>query len=117
MPKLISMADICIDPYSKKDMTPSGKLLEWMACGKCVVVTRNPSYSSWIQDNYNGILFIPDDEQDLVNKLKLLLEERSLIEFLGQNARSSIISDYEVKRVAEVFEELCHRAIARHKAN
>lgn len=116
IPKLISMADICVDPYPRKAMTPSGKLLEWMACGKCVVVARNASNLSWLKDGYNGIIFDSEDEQDLDNKLRFLLTKRNMIRQLGQNARSSILVDYDVTTVVPAFEELCYKVVSGHNS-
>ena len=114
MPKLISMVDICIDTYPKQAMTPSGKLLEWMACGKCVISPANPN-DYLIKDGFNGSLYSPANKDELVQKIKLLLEKRKLREFLGRNARATVESDYDVKRVAPIFEQFCWKVISEHK--
>lgn len=114
MPKLISMTDICVDTYPKQALTPSGKLLEWMACGKCVVSPANPS-DYLIKDGFNGILYSPGDGDELVQKIRLLLEKKELREFLGRNARATVESDYDVRKVVPIFEEFCQEVISEHK--
>lgn len=112
--KLISLADICVEPFPRKDMSPAGKILEWMAGGKCVITTRNPSHESWIRHKYNGLLFEPDNEDSLVKNIKLLLDQKDLIKSLGENARNSVLTDYDVKNVAPIFEKFCQDVISEH---
>jgi glycosyltransferase involved in cell wall biosynthesis len=114
MPKLISMANICVDTYPKQGMTPSGKLLEWMACGKCVVCPDNPG-DYLIKDGFNGILYSPGNKDELLRKIRLLLEKRKLREFLGRNARATVESDYDVRNVVPIFEQFCQEVISEHK--
>lgn len=115
MPKLISMADICVDTYpQQQDMTPSGKLLEWMACGKCVVYPANPG-DYLIKDGFNGILYSPGNKDELVQKIRLLLEKKELRELLGRNARATVELDYDVRNVVPIFEQFCQEVISEHK--
>ena len=111
MPKLISMADICIDTYPKQAMTPSGKLLEWMACGKCVVSPANPG-DYLIKDGFNGILYSPGSKEELIQKISLVLEKRELREFLGRNARATVEMNYDVKKAAPILEQFCQGVIS-----
>jgi glycosyltransferase involved in cell wall biosynthesis len=112
--KLLSLGDICVEPFPRRDMTPAGKILEWMATGKCVITTWNPSHASWINHGHNGLLFEPDNEDSLVSNIKLLLDQKDLIRSLGENARHSVLSDYDAKKVAPIFEEFCREVIMEY---
>jgi glycosyltransferase involved in cell wall biosynthesis len=112
--KFVSLADICVEPFPRKDMTPSGKLLEWMASGKCVITTRNTSHESWIRHKHNGLLFEPDNEESLISSIKMLLQQKNLMKSLGENARMNILIDYDVKNVAPIIEEFCNQVVSEH---
>jgi len=117
MPKLIAMADICVDTYPRSDwprcLTPSDKLLEYMSCGKCVVTTDAFGHAVLIKDGVNGLLYSPGQAGErLADKIELLLKNRKLIEVFGKKARLTIESKYDVRKIAPAFEKAIFQAIS-----
>jgi len=104
---LMKIADIFVDPYPRKVWTPSGKIIEYMAFGKCIITTDVFSHRYFIQDGINGLLFKPNNERDLITKLDLALSNECLRKHLGQNARKTAEKLFDVKKVISEFEKFC----------
>lgn len=95
VPEFISLADVTIGPLSlTHDPAVSGsfplKILEYMACGKPVIVCRGAVSESLIIDGYNGVLCEPGDVHGLSSAVANLVEDQSFSEFIGRNARKHI---------------------------
>ena len=104
---LMKITDIFVDPYPRKVWTPSGKIIEYMAFGKCIITTDVFSHRYFIQDGINGLLFKPNNERDLITKLDLALSNECLRKHLGQNARKTAEKLFDVKKVISEFEKFC----------
>lgn len=118
IPKLISAADICIEPYNRPwpmCFDPSGKLLEYMACGKAVVATNVYGHAEMVRDGINGVLYPANDGAELTNKLRQLLEDHEFAESIGRNARVTVEMNYDVKKAAPILEQFCQKVISEHK--
>jgi len=116
MPKIISMADICVDTYPKQAMTPSGKLIEWMASGKCIVSPSNPG-DYLLKDGFNGILYSPGNGVELMQKLRPLIINKELRDLLGTNARSTVETEFEVKNTVLLFEKFLQGILSKPGVN
>ena len=81
LPALLNAADIYVST-SFSDGT-SSSLLEAMACGLPVVVTRIPGNEEWVEDGKNGLLMPPGDSAELA---------RCTIEILRNNELRSRMS-------------------------
>ena len=112
MPEYLSACDILVSPQSFSignsfHQSPI-KLFEYMAVGRAVVASRIGQISSLIEDGRNGLLFAPDDAQDLEAALKKLTQNPLLRKRLGQNARSDVKEKYtweaNVRRILQALE-------------
>ena len=73
-------------------------MIEAFACGKPVIASRLGSATEIVEDGKTGLLFTPGNLKDLVEKVKILINNTALAEELGQNARA----EYEVKYTPEI---------------
>ena len=61
-----------------------------------------------IQDNWNGLLFTPENQESFCEKLKLLIEDTNLRRKMGINARETIAKyswDNAVANLVQVWQE------------
>jgi glycosyltransferase involved in cell wall biosynthesis len=96
IPNYYDLIDIVIYPrkiYDLCNSTPSYKLLESMAMEKPIIVPNLEAYNEIIIDNENGLYFEANDENSLLEKLTILLENETLRSELGKNARNWVIEN------------------------
>jgi len=109
--KYINAVDICIvgQKLDRSGYTPL-KLLEYMACGKPVIAPNISGIREIVNQCNCGLLFEPDNPQDLCNKTSRLIIENSLINQMGINGKKCIDNKYnwqEVsKKVLSIFENI-----------
>lgn len=72
---------------------------EMMSQGIPMIASRWNVLEEIIEDRVNGLLFKPADPEDLYTKMKLLVENRELIQHLSENARQTV----EKKFFLDVF--------------
>ncbi len=80
-----------------------GVILEAMSCGLPIIATDVRGNQDLISQGENGILIPPRDPKKMADELKRLLEDKKLMEFLGKNARKTIIEKYTWKVVSNNF--------------
>lgn len=108
---LLPLVDVCVDPFPCEDWTPSTKMVEYMAYGKCVVAAQNFRNRLYVQNGINGLLFEPNDVGDLIDKLNIVLGDAKLRKELGQNARRTVERKFDVRKVVSTFEEFCLKVL------
>lgn len=91
--KYIKSADILVLPNTAREersakYTTPIKLFEYMASGVSMVASRLDSFSYYLKDNSNAVLFEPDNPKDLAEKINFLLNNKDLAEKLAQAAHS-----------------------------
>jgi glycosyltransferase involved in cell wall biosynthesis len=115
VPNLISAFDIAVMPHSNVYGSPM-KILEYMAMGKAVVAPRLGPLEDVIDDGKTGLLFEPENAEDLTQKiLKLLLDEK-LRETLGSVARESIIKEHNWEHRAQNILALYNNSVKRKRS-
>ena len=88
--------DIVLLTYPKLDFfyySPL-KLFEYMAEGKAVLASRIGQIEKVIRDGVNGMLFEPENIDELKEKLFLLITKNYLRRKLGRNARKTILEQF-----------------------
>lgn len=81
--------DVCVYPRKKcelYELKSSYKVIEAMSHGKPVIVTNLKAMSEIIIDNENGLLCNPDDINDLLEKIKMVMNDTDLRLMMGNNA-------------------------------
>lgn len=93
IPSYIAACDVMLALYSpeKKNsiLGPPYKVLEYMACGKPVIVTEFEESRKIIKDGVNGFLVKENDAEDVANKIELLLQNKNLRKKMGVDARKT----------------------------
>ena len=77
----------------------SWSLLEAMSVGCAVVASDTPPVSEVITHDTNGILIDFFDSKGLAQEVSNLLDNKDLRDRLGQNARASILTNYDLHTV------------------
>ena len=90
---ILSAIDISILPGSTDIISPI-KVLEYMACETAVIVPDYSCNREVIKDQINGLLFKPENEIDLADKIEFLLKNPVLIKKLGRNAKKTVIEQF-----------------------
>lgn len=109
VPRHIDAMDIVVVPYPKLDFwyPSSMKLFEYMSAGKALVASAVEQVKDVIQNGENGILFTPDDADEFVRKILLVVDDPVLRRLLGRNARRTVIKNFtwvkHARKMSDVF--------------
>ena len=81
-----------------------------MAMGRTVVASKLAALEEIIQHQKTGLLYQPDDLEDLSHSIEKCIENSNLREELGKNAREWVLEnrtwDVVVKNTREVYQRL-----------
>ena len=83
VPDILSIIDIGV-LSSTREALPLA-LLEYMACGKPMVATSVGGIPEIVEDGINGFLIRPGEASALAQKIKLLVDDKSLAVKMGRN--------------------------------
>ena len=102
----IHNALFCILPleyynYSFGQMT----LLQQMALGKAVITARVPSMIDYVEDEYDVLLYNPNDIEDLKDKMERLIMNKQLRRKLGEHAIESVKYKFNENNMAKSAEK------------
>lgn len=97
--QLMSSADIFCLPTSYPIEALPVSILEAMSCGVPIISTNAGAILEAVDDGVNGFVVDQNNLQDLEGKLKILIENQYLREFMGKNSRKI----YEEKFNLDVF--------------
>ena len=81
-------------------------LVEAMACGLPVVSTSAGGISELVSDGVNGFLTAPGDVAGIEERIATLLDSPELRRQMGDAARRTVESGYDVNVAAEQLEEI-----------
>ncbi len=113
IPEFVSSMDIVLAPYPQLDFfyySPV-KVYEYMAAGKAVVASRIGQIAEMIRDGYNGFLCRPGDLDEMLEKILTLVQNESLRQTLGRNARQSIAENHTWVHKAKELSVLCEKLL------
>ena len=102
IPGLLATMDTAVAPYpTNLDFYFSPlKVVEYMAAGLPVVISRIGQLIDLVDDDITGLLCPPGDEAALANALERLWQSPDLRQRLGLTARRHILPHYTWDRVA-----------------
>jgi glycosyltransferase involved in cell wall biosynthesis len=81
-------------------------LLEAMACGLPCIAARVSGSEDIIVDGVNGLLVEPEQPVELAHALRRLVEDSDLAQRLAQEARATVVRDYQLTRIVEQLLDL-----------
>ena len=90
-------------------------LLQSMAMGKAVVVSRVPGVADYVVDGETAVLCEPGDAQDLADKVSALLRHPERARRIGESARQALLRDYTEERMAQRIHAVLEDVVARRK--
>lgn len=92
IPRYVTAFDIGVSPRATFYASPM-KVPEYMATGIAVVAPRMPNLQDLIADGVNGVLFQPENIDDLALTLLSLIRDPKTRCQLGQRARTAVIAN------------------------
>lgn len=112
---LMHISSICVDTSPAKSWNPSGKIVEYMASEKCIITTDTFTHRFFIKNGVNGLLFEPNNVEDLASKLDFSLANPELRKKFGVEARRTIERDFDVRKVGLIMDGFLKTMIS-HKS-
>ena len=115
VPALIADADVCIAPLGLNDRNVTQgacpiKVLEYMAGGRPVLASNMPIVRELIREGLDGLLFSPNDPEDLARQALALLDDVELSGRLAASASQRVLEKFTwheaQKKLVKVYEKL-----------
>jgi glycosyltransferase involved in cell wall biosynthesis len=97
IPGILKSTDIFVNPSYSEGLPTS--VLEACAAGCAVVATDVGGTDEIILDGSTGFLVKSGDQQGLTEKVNLLLENKSMRETLGKNAKAYVMDNFSWDRI------------------
>lgn len=118
MPHAIRQAHVGVAPLTRTERnTRQGccplKVLEYMACAKPVVASRLPAVREIVEDRETGLLFKPNNANQLCHSLLELAGSPSLRQRLGRQARAAVVERFTWARACAQLVDVYRRALDR----
>lgn len=90
MPDYLAAMDIAVVASDRTRVASPMKLLEYMAMERAVVAPRLANIKDLVTDGRDGLLFSPEDADDLAETLRRLAQNEPLRTTLGREARRTV---------------------------
>jgi len=97
----LQAADVYVSASRSEGM--SNSLLEAMSCGLPALASDIEGHRQPIIPGENGRLFQSENLEDLIEGIRWFIQSEHKFSMLSENARNTILSDYSIGRVAEVY--------------
>lgn len=115
IPALVSQADICVAPLGLNDRNVTQgacpiKVLEYMAAGRPLLASNMPIVRELVREDVDGLLFSPNDPDDLARQANVLLKDMELSNRLAESAAAHVREKFtwheSQKKLLKVYERL-----------
>lgn len=110
LPQFYAATDIFVVAQNTLIECMGQSMKEAMACGVPVVGSNIGGVPEAIVDGETGLLFEPDNPEDLAEKIKILIDDEVLRERIGMNARETSVEKFDARKSAKktlkIFEGL-----------
>lgn len=115
VPALIAESDICIAPLGLNDRNVTQgacpiKVLEYMASSRPLIASNMPIVRELVREDVDGLLFSPNDPDDLARKVLMLLSDWELSKRLADSATTRALTKFtwheSQKKLVKVYEKL-----------
>ena len=110
--ELMAKSKLVVIPLENKGYAAGQKvLLEAMALGKPIVVTKTTGTVDYVDDGKTAIFVRPSDEIDLMEKIRLLWRDRALTKRLGEKAMEAAETRFNIKATAEMIYKIVEQCL------
>jgi len=99
LPKYVACGDIFVRPSLAEGF--GIVFLEAMAAGLAVIATAVGGIADFLKDGENGLFCEPGNPEDIVEKIKILIEDKTLSERLIKNGRQMVLDVYDWDKITE----------------
>ncbi len=115
VPALIAESDICVAPLGLNDRNVTQgacpiKVLEYMASSRPLIASNMPIVRELVREDVDGLLFSPNDPEDLAHKVLMLLKDVELSQRLAESATERALTKFtwheSQKKLVKVYEKL-----------
>ena len=115
VPSLIAESDICLAPLGLNDRNVTQgacpiKVLEYMASSRPLIASNIPIVRELVREDVDGLLFSPNDPEDLAHKVLMLLDDVELSKRLADSATERALTKFtwheSQKKLVKVYEKL-----------
>lgn len=115
IPALVAQADICVAPLGLNDRNVTQgacpiKVLEYMAAGRPLLASNMPIVRELVREDVDGLLFSPNDPNDLARQAGVLLRDIELSKRLAESAAAHVREKFtwheSQKKLVKVYEKL-----------
>src|SRR5262249_9690819 len=113
VPAVMQAADVAVQPSHFEALGLSA--IEALACGAPIVASGVGGLLGFVKDDVNGLLARPKDAADLARGLRALLDDPARRQRLAEQARPSVVDDYDERVVFARFADLV-RALAERRS-
>jgi glycosyltransferase involved in cell wall biosynthesis len=112
---LIAGADICVAPLGLNDRNVTQgacpiKILEYMASSRPLIASNMPIVRELVREDVDGLLFSPNDPDDLARQVLALLNDTGLSKRLAESASEHALTKFTwheaQKKLVKVYEKL-----------
>lgn len=109
VPRYINIIDIAIAPYLKKHLTSRSpiKLFEYMSMEKLVIIPKVGQPAEILINKKTAVLVEPESPDSMAEGLLTLIDDASLREKIGRNARKLILEKYTWEHNARNIANIC----------
>ncbi|MGA9643236.1 MAG: glycosyltransferase family 4 protein, partial [Terriglobales bacterium] len=119
IPALLSAADVCLVMLKKRELFKTvipTKLLEYMACGRPVIVTVEGHAREIVEDAGAGVFVPPEDSHALAEAICAMARNPDERRQMGVNGRQFIVANFARKQTAEEYISVLERLLAGGEA-
>lgn len=108
--KISDIGVLCTNPPHQEGF--SNSLMEFMAFGKPVIATEGGGTNELIKNDETGFIIEPRQPGQLADKINSLLDDRSLINKIGCNAKELIHLQFSLDTMAATYVSLYHKHVS-----
>jgi len=115
VPAVISESDICLAPLGLNDRNVTQgacpiKVLEYMASSRPLIASNMPIVRELVREDVDGLLFSPNDPEDLARQVLTLLNDDELSKRLADSAAERALTKFTwheaQKKLVKVYSKL-----------
>ena len=115
IPAVIAEADICLAPLGLNDRNVTQgacpiKVLEYMASSRPLLASNIPIVRELVREDVDGLLFSPNDPEDLARQVLTLLQDYELSKRLADSATERALAKFTwheaQKKLIKVYDKL-----------